>query len=97
MLRNVFVLILGKVEKGLEFVANPQNRTKLLFGSHVKNDFVSPTNHQIVGFYGILWYRKRTLFMHFIRLYFMRRLNQRRISVELCGIARRIIRSSASN
>ena len=30
--------------------------------------------------------------MHFIRLYFMRRLNQRRISVELCDIARRIIR-----
>ena len=30
--------------------------------------------------------------MHFIRRYFMRRLNQRRISVELCDIARRIIR-----
>ena len=53
MLRNVFVPILGKIEKGLEFVANPQNRTRLLFGSHVKNDFVDPTNHQIVGFYGI--------------------------------------------
>ena len=53
MLRNVFVIILGKIEKGLEFVANSQNRTKMLFGSHVKNDLVDPTNHQIVGFYGI--------------------------------------------
>ena len=54
MLRNVFVPILGKIEKGLEFVANPtQNRTRLMFGSHVKNDFVDPTNYQIVGFYGI--------------------------------------------
>ena len=58
MLRNVFVPILGKIEKGLEFVANPQNRTRLLFGSHVKNDFADPTNHQIVGFYGILCNRK---------------------------------------
>ena len=58
MLRNVFVIILGKIEKGLEFVANSQNRTKMLFGSHVKNDLVDPTNHQIVGFYGTLWDRK---------------------------------------
>ena len=30
--------------------------------------------------------------MHFIRQHFRRRLNQRRISVELCDIARHIIR-----
>ena len=54
----------------------------LLLGSHVKIDFVDPTNHQIVGFYAIMryctWDRKSNYsnLSTFIRLYIMRRLNQ---------------------
>ena len=43
--------ILGKIQEGLEFVANPQNRTKVAV--RVTNDFVDPTYEPLNC--GILW------------------------------------------